>query len=342
MPAAEKFEAATLVRNAPTGVPTISFALVGTCQPESTRVKGAVLEIAFALEGPAGRRLMKALEKGGDGTLVLPPKLVLIKKDGTNPEPSPRIECPLPTLAQDDLADLKGRPATRFILSPLTKDLEGSSTDGAGFSFDGGLAGFGAHHRRAWTWSGNVTTDRHLGFNELRTALELEHNARSGDYLPLRMSIALEADQAFQLSNSTAGVQAEYLMPFNINASPKDSRYIVNAGPLVNVRAEAGWKILEDGRSVEASNAPERFLRVGYSARWKVPFAAASVVRLFHAGIWRWDDWKGRGRFHRLWDATVESKLGQLTYFVGYQEGEAAPMYLPVHTTRAGLVATFK
>jgi hypothetical protein len=111
---------------------------------------------------------------------------------------------------------------------------------------------------------------------------------------------------------------------------------------LLTAKAEGRWKVLEEKKSSEASSAPEHFLRAGYSFRWKIPVAAESVIRVYHAGAWIWNEAKGRPKYHRLWDATLETKIGQLTYFVGYQEGEAAPLYSAINTTRVGLMVTLK
>jgi hypothetical protein len=43
-----------------------------------------------------------------------------------------------------------------------------------------------------------------------------------------------------------------------------------------------------------------------------------------------------------LWDLAVETKIGNITYFVGYRRGEAAPLYEPIETTQAGLSIRFK
>jgi hypothetical protein len=71
--------------------------------------------------------------------------------------------------------------------------------------------------------------------------------------------------------------------------------------------------------------------------------ASASSVRVYHAGLWAWSDFTTkRNDFHDLWDLMLEVKIGQLTYFVGYQRGEAAPLFNPINTTRGGLVVRFK
>ena len=55
-----------------------------------------------------------------------------------------------------------------------------------------------------------------------------------------------------------------------------------------------------------------------------------------HAGLWNRPDGTS-GEFHTLWDLAVEVDMNGVTYLVGYQRGSAAPLCLPIETTRAGL-----
>ncbi len=43
------------------------------------------------------------------------------------------------------------------------------------------------------------------------------------------------------------------------------------------------------------------------------------------------------GDWHALWDILAQIQVGAVTYFVGYQEGEAAPLFRATETTRVGL-----
>ena len=78
------------------------------------------------------------------------------------------------------------------------------------------------------------------------------------------------------------------------------------------------------------------FLRVGYEAWWRVPVADNLMVDFHHAGVWNRPDGVG-GEFHALWDVAAEVAVGGVSYLVGYQKGSAAPLFLPIETTRAGL-----
>lgn len=214
--------------------------------------------------------------------------------------------------------------------------------DGAGLSFVGGLYTYHTRHALAWTWSGNVTTDARLSFNDLQTHLEYSRNIWPGDFLPLTVAAGAESNQGVDIANALASVKLEFLLPFNVNMSPSGEDYIVNTGPLLQVKSEAGWKVVENSGSTEATAQPEQFGRFGYDLRWTVPLAKLTVLRAHHAGVWILDDWGGEAQYHRLWDLAVETKIGNLTYFVGYQEGEAAPLYAAVNTTKAGLAVRFK
>jgi hypothetical protein len=59
-------------------------------------------------------------------------------------------------------------------------------------------------------------------------------------------------------------------------------------------------------------------------------------VRIHHAGLWN-DPTDTDGQWHLLWDVLVELEVGGMQYFVGYQEGEGAPLFKPIETTRVGL-----
>ena len=54
------------------------------------------------------------------------------------------------------------------------------------------------------------------------------------------------------------------------------------------------------------------------------------------AGLWHRPD-GASGDFHTLWDLALEVDMGGVTYLVGYQRGNAAPLFVPIETTRAGL-----
>ena len=90
------------------------------------------------------------------------------------------------------------------------------------------------------------------------------------------------------------------------------------------------------GEMVAPSTPEEAFFRLGYEARWRVPLGSQALLRLHHAGLWN-DPRDVDGEWHFLWDLTFEIEVGGVTYLVGYQAGEAAPLFLPIETTRLGL-----
>ena len=80
----------------------------------------------------------------------------------------------------------------------------------------------------------------------------------------------------------------------------------------------------------------QSFSRVGYEVRWRVPVGEGSLVRLHHANVWN-NPAVGDAGWHTLWDVQIDVAVGAMTYFIGYQNGEAAPLFMPIETTRVGL-----
>ena len=92
-----------------------------------------------------------------------------------------------------------------------------------------------------------------------------------------------------------------------------------------------------------AADANKTSSWAGYDLLWRIPVSSDAVINIYHARLWTWSDFESvPDEFRDLWDLLLETKLGQLTYFIGYQRGEAAPMFRPINTTRAGLVVRFK
>ena len=78
------------------------------------------------------------------------------------------------------------------------------------------------------------------------------------------------------------------------------------------------------------------FRRVGYETRWRLPVSDNTLLNIRHAGLWNHPD-GADGDFHTLWDPAPEVDMGGVTYLVGCQRGSAAPLFVPIETTRAGL-----
>ncbi len=75
---------------------------------------------------------------------------------------------------------------------------------------------------------------------------------------------------------------------------------------------------------------------MGYDVRWRVPVGEHGLLSLHHAGLWNDPD-GSEAKFHALWDLMLEIEVAGVTYFIGYQEGEAAPLFMPTETTRVGV-----
>jgi hypothetical protein len=242
---------------------------------------------------------------------------------------SPALDVVLPVLAQKDLAYVEARPRLRLQASPITRATTGGNgPDAAALGFDGAL--FRERGRQRWgvSLSGSVATDARLAFNRLALDASFERNLRAGDFLPAVLTARSEADQSFAVVDGSLALELRYLLPVHLNFSPL-SQFIPALGPQVRLVGAVGRRLR--GAGAEGKD----FQRAGYEVRWRVPLAADTELSLHHAGLWNWMD--GR-RFHPLWDASVETKLGQLRLFLGYQRGAAPPLFRATETTRAGLV----
>jgi len=279
------------------------------------------------------------LQKGMDLRLLADPNWVrLVSEEGSDPAPSPALSVVLPRLGEAETTVLASQPVLRVDLSPMTKD-QNNEQDAASLSFEGAFRRLRRGSSLGLAYSGSVSTQKEIGFNALQVAGEYERNllASRGDYLPLVVALGVEADQSLDLVNGLLGLSLELQMPWNANFSPRDERYIPNTGPLLKLVGQIGTRLEESEDDPMAAAAPEDFRRAGYDLRWRLPVAAATVLRIHHAGLWVFSD-PPDDAFHSLWDVALESRIGNLTYFVGYQEGEAAPLFQPVETTSVGVV----
>jgi hypothetical protein len=186
------------------------------------------------------------------------------------------------------------------------------------------------------SWSGSVATTEEVSFNQVRALVQYERNLKTGDFLPAEAAFVTESDQNFDVVDTSLTVGLRYLLPVRVNGSPFTD-FVPTTGPKVMVLAAVGRRV----RGIV--DADKTFNRLGYDVRWRIPVSADTVIRLHHAGLWTWSDFESvSDEFHGLWDLLLETKIGQLTYFVGYRRGEAAPLFVPINTTRAGLVVRFK
>ena len=262
---------------------------------------------------------------------------------------SPGLAVPLPAPSEVERQYLEQRPFLRFDVSPFTRD----QSDGEGgfhdlsMSFDGGV--YRQQARGRWLaqakWSGDIATKAGLNFNHLSVEAGAAFNLRAGDWLPLTLGAKGQSDQGLDAFDLSAEARLAYVLPFNL--SLQSGEYRPATAPLVNVIAAYGAGLVRpggdgggpaDGLALGptplASEGP--FLRVGYEAWWRVPVADNVMVDFHHAGVWNRPDGVG-GEFHALWDVAAEVAVGGVSYLVGYQKGGAAPLFLPIETTRAGL-----
>jgi hypothetical protein len=135
--------------------------------------------------------------------------------------------------------------------------------------------------------------------------------------------------------DTSVSLGLKYPLPVRINGSPFTD-FVPTTGPKVTLLEAFGRRV----RGVV--DAEKTFRRLGYDVRWRIPVSADAVIRVHHAGVWTWSDFVTvADEFHDLWDLLLEARTGQLTYFVGYRRGEAAPVPTD-HTTRLGLIVRFK
>ena len=269
------------------------------------------------------------------GTLNLRAKI-----DSTDPHPNPLVETVLPILGAKDLAFVESRPYFAFEVTPVARDAsspaDSEPREAAALDFNGGVFRSAIESQWGLTWSGSVATTEELAFNQVRAQFQYERNLRRGDFLPAEAAFVTETDQNFDVVDTSVSVGLRYLLPIRVNRSPFTA-FVPTTGPKVALLGSFGRRVHG------AVDADKTFSRLGYDLRWRIPLSADVVVRVHHAGVWTWSDFVTvTDEFHDLWDMLLEAKIGQLTYFVGYRRGEAAPLFQPINTTRLGLVIRFK
>ncbi len=250
------------------------------------------------------------------------------------PRPSPAIAAALlPTLTDRERQFMEQRPFFRFDVSPFVRD---QSTGTGGFdelsvSFDGGIYRTSSSGR--WLlqlkWGGDVATAKGLAFDRLSLEAGGARNLVASDWLPLTVVAKAETDRDFEAIDVSAVADLAYVLPFNVNL--QTGRYRPAAAPRLRAIAAYGYAVDRGDAELE-----EGFWRAGYEVRWRIPVAEAALLRLHHAGVWNDPSGMG-GDWHALWDILAQIQVGAVTYFVGYQEGEAAPLFRATETTRVGL-----
>ena len=254
------------------------------------------------------------------------------------------LAVPLPAPSDVERQYLEQRPFLRFNANPFTRD---ESADGGfrdlSLSFDGGIYRQQAHGR--WLaqarWSGDVATRAETNFNRLAVEAGAAFNLLPGDWLPLTLSAKGQSDQGLGAVDMSAEARLAYVLPFN--PTLQSGAYRPAAAPRLNVIAAYGWGLVRPEGSADSSaqtlhpptpKAP--FRRVGYETWWRIPVSDNTLVNIRHAGLWNRPE-GADSDFHTLWDLALEVDTGGVTYLVGYQRGSAAPMFVPIETTRAGL-----
>lgn len=254
--------------------------------------------------------------------------------------PNPGIKTVMPVLSGKDLEYVEARPILRLEISPLTRDSnteEGEKgREAVAFDFDGGLLRASGQQRYGLTWTGHVATEAELSFNQLAINLEYERNLQPGSFIPLVVALSVEADQDLDVVDSSARLELRFLLPFSVNLSPYHD-FVPALGPKIELIGSFGRRLRGIDETVD-----ESFWRLGYEVRWKIPLSSNSILRLHHAGLHDGSDSPRGDEFHRLWDVLLQTQIDELTYFLGFQEGEAAPLFQATETIRAGVVVSFE
>lgn len=259
---------------------------------------------------------------------------------GTEVSANPGIQTVLPVLSEKDLHYVESRPVLKFEVSPLTRDTnteEGEKgREAVALDFDGGVFRASGEQRYGLTWTGHVATENELSFNQLALHLEYERNLHPGSFIPFVVALAGEADQGFDVVDTSVRLELRFLIPFSLNLSPYHD-FVPALGPKIKLIGSFGHRVRGAEEAVD-----EGFWRLGYELRWKIPLSSDSILRLHHAGLHDESDLPHDDKFHRLWDVLLQTKVGELTYFIGYQEGAAAPLFQATETIRAGVVVSFQ
>jgi hypothetical protein len=301
----------------------------------------------FSTRIPQSRRLLEIrLQRPIDWTDTMLRMTVpagILRLDPAESEeglPNPGIQTLLPVLSMKDLRYVESKPVLKFEISPLARDAntrEGEEgREAVAFDFDGGMFRSSGEQRYGLTWGGHVATQEELSFNQLALNLEYERNLHSGSFIPLVLALSGEADQDFDVVDTSARLELRFLLPFSLNQSPYHS-FVPALGPKIKLIGSFGHRVRGADETVD-----EGFRRFGYEIHWKIPLRSDSVLRLHHAGLHDQSDLPDGDEFHSLVDFLLQTTLGELTYFIGFQEGEAPPLFQATETVRAGVVVSFQ
>ncbi|WP_419856878.1 hypothetical protein [Candidatus Palauibacter irciniicola] len=252
---------------------------------------------------------------------------------------SPELVVPLPAPSDVERQYLEQRPFLRFNVHPLVRDESGvGGFEDLSLSFDGGVYRQQAHGR--WLaqarWSGDLATRAETNFNRVSLEAGGAFNLLPGDWLPLALSAKGQSDQGFDAVDMSAEARLAYVLPFN--PTLQSGAYRPATAPRLHVLAAYGRGLARPAQATDSGTgtAEASFRRVGYELWWRLPVSGNALLNIHHAGLWNRPEGAG-GDFHTLWDLALEVDLGGVTYLVGYQRGSAAPLFVPIETTRAGL-----
>ncbi len=251
---------------------------------------------------------------------------------------SPALVVPLPAPSDVERQYLEQRPFLRFNVNPFTRDeSRAGGFEDLSLSFDGGVYRQQAHGR--WLaqarWSGDLATRDDTNFNRVTLEAGAAFNLLPGDWLPLTLSAKGQSDQGFDAVDVSAEARLAYVLPFN--PTFQSGAYRPATAPRLNVIAAYGRELVRPAEPTEPADSGTRsFRRLGYELWWRLPVSGNVLLNIHHAGLWNRPDGAG-GDFHTLWDLALEVDVGGVTYLVGYQRGSAAPLFMPIETTRAGL-----
>ncbi len=262
-------------------------------------------------------------------------RLSTVAADGSLADPRdspPIVNAILPALVDLEQQYLEQRPFFHVEATPLIRQQpagEGGFDD-LGLSLSGGMFRVrgGGNTRLELTWDGEVATNDSAAFNHLTLEAGVARNLWPGDWLPITLTVQGQSDQGFDAFDISANASLAFVLPFNVNL--QTGAYRPALAPRLRVLAAYGSALDREAADLEGG-----FGRVGYEVQWRVPVGDVNLVRFRHANLWN-DPAGADGSWHALWDVQAEVTLRGMTYFVGYQKGEAAPLFAPIETTRMG------
>lgn len=307
------------------------------CRPEVVLPRVTRSALVVELPGPP-------LAAGEKVRLVAPEGVAFMESSAAGDSvPTPAISLRLPALSRTEEQLLQERPTLRVDAMPLARGREESGLGEASvLHLEGRLDRFARRGRTGLRLVGDIATERGVALDRIRLDAEAERDLRRDGYLPLTGSLAAETSPSLRTLDLLAGAAVEAQLPFSLNYSPRDEGYLPAAGPRVELRAEAGKGVArEEQPAADPVRPGAGFVRGGYAVRWRIPMTARTILRLHQAGEWLAAEDRGPG-FHPLWDLALETQIGDLVYVLGYQRGEAAPLYRPIETTRLGVSLRFR